>query len=140
MKQLTPEQKHSILTHYSARRMGETLEQILALHGVTASRRAVELWRKQWDGTITSLQRKPVSGRPHILSRTEVQRHIAVPIRRKNRSAQQVSYSHLVEPIQRKTGKRVSARTLQRIGKEELRGRKTRGKKRTADECQHTYA
>jgi hypothetical protein len=140
MKQLTPEQKHSILTHYSARRKGETLEKVLALHDVKASRRAVELWQKQWDGTIASLQHKPVPGRPHVLTPAEVQRHIAAPIRRKNRSTQRVRYTDLVESIQHKTGKQVSPRTIQRIGKNELRGRKTRGKKRTADECEYTNA
>lgn len=51
MQKLTPEQKHSILTHYTSRRDGETLDQIFALHGVKASRQSFFVWMKQWDGT-----------------------------------------------------------------------------------------
>lgn len=57
MQKLTPEQKHSILTHYTSRRDGETLDQIFALHGVKASRQSFFVWMKQWDGTPASLSR-----------------------------------------------------------------------------------
>jgi hypothetical protein len=140
MKHPTPEQKHGILTHLAARREGETLKQILALHAVVASRQAVAQWRQQWDGTIASLQRNGGSGRPHALTPAEVQHHIAAPIRRLNRAARQVRYTKIAEQVREKTMKSVSDRTVQRVGKEELAGRKARGKKRTADECKHMRA
>jgi hypothetical protein len=76
MKQLTPEQKHSILTHYTSPNNNQTLNEILSLHDIQASRRSVEKWRKIWDGTISSLQHKPATGRPRVLSKAQVRRHI----------------------------------------------------------------
>jgi transposase len=138
MKHPTPEQKHSILTHDTSRHKGETLQQILALHAVTASRKTVAEWQKRWDGTLASLQPQHITGRPHVLNRAEVQRYIATPIRRANRSAKPVRYTKVAEQVREKTGKAVSDRTVQRVGKQELGGRKTRGKKRTAEESEST--
>ena len=134
MKQPTPEQKHSVLTHCAARRDGETVEHILALHDVCASTRAVRKWRQQWNGTIASLQRQPTSGRPRVLSKAQVTRHITAPIRNANRAARAVRYTKLLPQVQAATQTDVSLRTLRRYGKEEARGHKTRGKKRTAEE------
>lgn len=106
------------------------------LHDVHASRRSVESWKTHWNGTIASLQRKNGSGRPAILTRTEVQRHIAAPIRKLNRSAKKAKYTKIATAVRLKSGKQVSDRTIQRIGKEQLGGRHIKGKKRTAEECQ----
>jgi hypothetical protein len=81
------------------------------------------------------------AGRPRSLTPEEVQRHIAAPIRRKNRAHQPVLYSELLEPVRQRTGQAVSGRTIRRYGKEEAGGRLTHGKKRTAEErasVQHT--
>ena len=136
MKQLTPEQKHSILTHYSSRREGETLDQILRLHDVAASRSSVENWAHRWNGTIASLKHKAGAGRPRSLTPREVQQHITAPIRRSNRAARQVTYTKVAQQMRDKTGKSVSDRTVQRIGKTQLGARRTRGKKRTSEESQ----
>jgi hypothetical protein len=138
MKQPTPEQKHSILTHYTQRRKGETLTQILALHDVVASRRSVEKWRQRWNGTISSLQHRAASGRPRVLSKAQVLRHVAAPIRNANRAARAVRYPKLLPQVRAESHSNVSLRTLQRYGRDEGGGRKTRGKKRTADECEYT--
>jgi hypothetical protein len=138
MKQPTPEQKHGILTHYAARREGETLKQILALHAVAATPRAVWQWRQQWDGTIASLQRKPVPGRPRILTPAEVRRHVAAPIRNANRAAREVRYTKLLPQVQDATGKSMSVQTLRRYGRKELQAKQHAGKKRTAEESECT--
>jgi hypothetical protein len=138
MKHPTPEQKHSILTHYASRREGETLKQILALHDVVASRQAVAQWRQQWDGTIASLQRKPVAGRPRTLTPAEVRRHVAAPIRNANRAARAVRYTKLLPQVQAATGKSMSVQTLRRYGEQELGAKQHRGKKRTEEESEYT--
>lgn len=135
MKQPTAEQKHCILTHCAARRAGETLQQILALHDIAASRQAVSKWRQHWDGTLASLQRKQGSGRHRVLSKAQVTRHVVSPIRNANRAARPVRYTKLLAQVQAATHSQVSLRTLQRYGHDEAGGRKTRGKKRTAAEC-----
>jgi hypothetical protein len=140
MKHLTAEQKHSILTHYSARRKSETLATILALHDASASRKSVAAWRKRWDGTPQSLQDGVSSGRPRKLSEAQVCRHVAAPIRNSNRAARVVRYSKLLPQVQAATATDVSLRTLQRYGHDEAGARQTRGKKRTADESECTGA
>lgn len=139
MKQISPQLKHSILTHYTSPLNHDSLPTILSLHGVSVSRQAVEYWRREWDGTATSLQHKKVGGRPHILNRNDVYQHITRTIRRKNRSFQKVKYSAIANQVREKTGKSVSDRTIRRIGKEELGAVKTKGRKRTAEECKCKY-
>jgi len=134
MKQLTPELKHSILTHYTSPHHHQTLQQILSLHAVSVSRRTVELWQQKWNGTIESLQRQAVSGRPRVLSRAQVSRHVATPIRNANRAGRTIHYSTMMEQVSVSSGKSMSLRTLQRYGKEECKAKSTRGQKRTADE------
>lgn len=139
MQHPTPEQKHSILTHYTSRRNDESVDSILARHDVKVSRRSVYAWLKQWDGTVASLKRASVSGRPRALSSGQVKRHVATRIRSCNRSGRPVRYSRLLPVVQTATGQQLSLRTLQRYGKEELGAKQTRGKKRTADEGTHTH-
>ena len=87
-----------------------------------------------WDGTAASLQRQPVSGRPRSPTPEEVQRYVITPIRRKNRAHVPILYSELQPAVEEQTGKKVSARTIRRYGKEEGGGRLAHGKKRTAEE------
>jgi transposase len=140
MKQFTPEQKHEILLDYTPHSASHSFAALAARHAVAGGRDVVRRWHDRWDGTAVSLQHKAVSGRPHALTLTEVTRHIVPPIRRANRAARSVRYTSVAEQVRQKTGKAVSDRTVQRIGKEQLGARKTRGKKRTSEEseCTHT--
>lgn len=99
----------------------------------------VRRWHQQWNGSAASLQEKKSTGRPRILTRAEVQGVVATPIRQKNRSHQPVHYNQLQPEVEEKTGKQVSVRTIQRYGKEELKGKLKHGKKRTCDECKCTH-
>jgi hypothetical protein len=141
MKQFTPEQKHEILLDYSPRSTTHNFVALASRHAVAGGGRTIQNWFARWDGTAASLQRKRVSGRPRSLTAEEVQRHIVAPIRRKNRAHVPILYSELQLAVEERTGKKVSARTIRRYGKEEAGGRLTHGKKRTAEECesvQHT--
>jgi hypothetical protein len=140
MKQFTPEQKHEILLEYTPHSHTHGAAALAARHAVAGGVRTVQRWLARWNGTAASLRRKEGSRGHTILTHAEVQRHIATPIRRANRSARQVKYTKVAERVREATGKSVSDRTVQRIGKEELGGRRTRGKKRTAEEseCTHT--
>jgi transposase len=139
MKQFPPEQKHSILLEYTPRSTTHSFAALAARHGVAGGGNTLQLWHQRWDGTVASLQHKPVSGRPRVLSRREVQQHVRTPILRANRAHKAVHYPALLAPLQQKTGKEVSLRTVQRYGKEELGARQRRGKKRTTEESQYTH-
>jgi transposase len=136
MKQLTAEQKHSILLEYSPRSTTHSFATLAARHGVTGGRRTVENWHQRWDGTPQSLQHRKGAGRPRMLTSREVEQHVRAPILRANRAHKPVHYSALLPPLQQKTGKQLTLRTLQRYGKKEVGARQKRGKKRTTEESE----
>src|ERR1700686_1380176 len=115
MKQFTPEQKHEILLEYQPRAHSHNFAALSARHAIAGGGRVVQQWFARWNRTAASLQHKAASGRPRILSRTEVQHHIADPIRRLNRGARRVSYSTVADAVREETGKSVSNATIRRI-------------------------
>jgi len=135
MKQLSADTKHHILLEYRPRSPTHSFSALAAAHGVKGGKQTLLKWYQRWDGTARSLQHKPVPGRGRVLSRVEVSRHVAAPIRNSNRACRQVRYTKLLPQVQAATGKDVSLRTLQRYGHDEAGGRQTRGKKRTVEEC-----
>jgi transposase len=135
MKQFTPEQKHEILLEYSPRTPTHNFAALAHRHAVAGGGRTIQNWFARWNRTPASLQHAKGAGRPRSLTAEEVQRHIITPIRRKNREHQPVHYSELQPAVEQRTGKKVASRTIRRYGKEEGGGRKTHGKKRTAEEC-----
>jgi transposase len=138
MKQLTAEHKHSILLHVQNRARGQTVDDIAALHNVEGGRNTIDSWRRRWNGTAQSLQRKAGAGRPRVLSSREVQQHVRAPILRANRTHRPIHYTNLLPAVQQKTGKHVSLRTLKRYGHDQVGARQTRGRKRTAEESEYT--
>jgi hypothetical protein len=94
----------------------------------------IRLWHRRWDGTPASLQEQQRSGRPRTLSRAQVQRHIATPIRAANRAHRAIHYSDLLPRVLAATGTSVSLRTVQHYGEQELGAKQQRGIKRTAEE------
>ena len=134
MKQFTPDQKHSILLEYSPHTTDRSFAALAARHAVAGGRDVVRRWHQRWNGTIASLQRKAVSGRPRVLSARQVQQHVRAPILRANRAHKAVHYPELLQSVRTKTGKQIALRTLQDYGKKELGVKQRRGKKRTADE------
>jgi hypothetical protein len=134
MKQFTPEQKHEILLEYQPRSPTHNFSALAARHLIIGGGKVVKRWHDRWNHTAASLQHKSVPGRPRRLTPAEVKRHIALPIRRRNRAHLPVHYNELQPVIAERTGREISVRTIQRYGKEELQGRHTHGKKRTAEE------
>jgi hypothetical protein len=136
--QYTAAHKQSILTHYQAGVRGAGFAALARRFAVQGGAGVIQRWHAQWDKTVQSLEEKPRPGRPRVLSKTQVTRHVAAPIRNSNRAARVVRYGRLLPQVQAATGTNVSLRTLQRYGHDEAEGRQTRGKKRTADECECT--
>ena len=134
MKQFTPEQKLEILLEYRRYSRTHSFAALAARHGIHGGRQVIQKWFNQWNGTPASLQHKPGAGRPRILTLEEVEQHITTPIRELNRAARQAKYTKIADEVRASTGKSVSDRTINRIGKDELHGRRTRGRKRTAEE------
>jgi hypothetical protein len=139
MKQFSPEAKHHILLEYRPYSRHHSLAALAARHAVQGGARTLANWYAQWDGTPQSLQRRKVPGRPRILSRAQVNKHVREPILAANRAHRPVHYTSLLRQVQRKTRKQPSLRTLRRYGKEELGAKQKHTTKRTADESEYMH-
>jgi hypothetical protein len=140
MREFTPQHKHNILTHYRVGVRGAGFDALARRFAVKGGGSLIRIWHARWDGTPASLAEQPRSGRPRILSRAEVSRHVRAPILAANRAHRAVHYTTLLPAVRAKTGKEVSVRTLRRYGKEQLQAKGKRSKKRTADESESTAA
>ena len=76
IRTFTAHEKHVILTHYAARSRGQSAHTIASLHGMKGGRATLLNWYRRWNGTAASLQRRPVHGRPRVLSPTQVEQHV----------------------------------------------------------------
>ena len=131
--------KHSILTHYQPNCRGNGFEALAKQFGIKGGGRTIKYWYDRWDGSAGSLEPKPSTGRPSILSSSEISQYIGTPIKRKNRKPEAVHYTELIDTVQEKTGKEVSLRTIQRYGREREGIKEKRTKKRTRQERKCIY-
>jgi transposase len=134
MSIFTPQLKHHILTQYRANDRDWSFQSLAVTYGIKGGKSTIKKWHQQWNGTPQSLERKVGSGRPSLLTNTQVYKYISQPIIKKNRQHKPIHYTKLLPSIQSKTGHPdISLRTVQRIGKQ-LQIKKTRGIKRCAEE------
>jgi hypothetical protein len=138
MSHLSPEARHHILLEYAPHDATRSFAALARRHAVRGGERTIRRWHEQWNGTPQSLQRKEGSGKARTLTTAEVSRHIRAPILAANRAHRAIHYTELLPEVQRKTGKRLSLRTLQQYGKEELGAKQKHTKKRTAEESECT--
>ena len=138
MPHLNAEAKHAILLEYTPRSPAHSFVALAQRHSIAGGAKVLQRWHAQWDGTATSLKEGKSSGRPRLLSRAQVSRHVRAPILAANRAHRAIHYSELLPKVRQKTGVEVSLRSLQRYGKEELGARNKHSKKRTADESECT--
>ena len=139
MSHLSPFAKHHILLEYSPHDTTHNFAALARRHGIGGGARTVQRWHSRWNRTPQSLEGQPRSGRPSVLSRAEVSRHIRAPILAANRSHRAISYTKLLPEVEQKTRKSVSLRTLQRIGKNQLEVKSKATRKRTREEREYTY-
>jgi hypothetical protein len=134
MPHLSAEAKHHILLEYSPHDATRSFAALARRHAVKGGERLLRLWHRTWDGSPASLERKAGTGKGRLLSRAQVQRHIATPIRAANRAHRAIHYTDLLPRVRAATGTAVSLRTVQQYGQVELGARKHRGIKRTVEE------
>lgn len=138
MSHLSAEAKHHILLEYTPRDTSRSFSALARRHAVRGGERTIRRWHQRWNGTLHSLERKDGSGKARILTAAEVNRHVRAPILAANRSHRAIHYTDLLPEVQRKTGKKISLRSLQQYGKEELAIKQRHTKKRTAGESECT--
>ena len=139
MSHLTPNEKHNILRLYVSSDHRYTMKSLSQQHNIKGGRKTMSRWLQQWDGSPESLERREGSGRHTILTSKEVKDTIQLPIRNKNPNSQPVHYTDLLPSVTEKTGKKISSRTLRRIGLDQSGAKQKRTNKRTAVESKHTH-
>ena len=139
MPHLSAEAKHHILIEYSPHDASRTFAALARRHAVKGGAQVIRLWHKHWDGTAASLAEGARAGRPRVLSRDQINRSIYTPLFRANRSHRAIHYTELLPRVRATSRTEISLRTVQRYGKEKLKARHKRGKKRCAKERQSQY-
>ncbi len=86
MPHLSAEAKHHILLEYAPHDSTRTFDALARRHAVAGGKATVQRWHARWDGTARSLERMAGTGKPRVLSRAEVSRHIRAPILAANRA------------------------------------------------------
>lgn len=117
MSVFTPQLKHHILTQYQPHSSDRSFAALARLYGVRGGESTIRKWHRKWDGSVASLQRRVGSGRPRVLSTTQVHHYIRMPIRNKRRQHRAVHYPDLLPSLQQKTGRQISLRLLQLYGR-----------------------
>jgi transposase len=140
MSDYHPSWKQFILEKYRPNTYGCGFRALARAFKVKGGARTVSDWYHAWEGTVESLKRKKGQGRKRKLSEEEVKQYILEPIRKKNRKTEPVQYRDVLAPLQDGTGKKVSLRTVQRIGKENagINTERTQKKEKWEGRC-HTH-
>jgi hypothetical protein len=128
--------KHAILLEYIPSSPTHSYAAVAQRHGVAGGKSTIKRWHDRWDGTPASLEDKPRSGRPRLLTPADVSRHVRAPILAANRGHHAVRYTDLLPKVREKTGKHIALRTLQDYGQQQLRAKQKHTKKRTAAESE----
>jgi hypothetical protein len=91
-----------------------------------------------WYNNRHSLNTKPKSGRPTILSRRQIINYVQNKIRAANRSSTPIHYPELLSYVKEKTKKSPSIQTLRRYGRKLFRAKQKRTIKRTEGQRNNT--
>jgi hypothetical protein len=134
MPHLSAETKHHILLEYSPDDPSRNFTALARRHAVKGGAQVLRQWHDRWNGTPASLEERARSGRPRTLSKAQLARHIATPIRHANRAHRAIHYPDLLPRVREATVTQVSIQTVRRYGKKDLGARQQRGIKRTAEE------
>lgn len=135
MTHFQPHDKHHILTSCELIGIPSTLQILLVERGITITEQSIRNWRRKWDGTAASLERKKGSGRKRLLSRRQVNNLILTPVRNKRRVHHVVHYSDLMRNIRQKFNHPIAERTIRNYGKRDLNIQVKHTNKRTPHEC-----
>lgn len=135
----TSQFKHHVLSTYEQSQPHPSFRSLAKQFNIKGGRRIIPLWYRQWDGTPSSLERKPVSGRPSIMSRVEIQEHIIDKVKEKNQSHTAIHYPDLLSSIKTNTNRNPSIQTVRRYGHDVGHIKMKKTSKRTEKERNFLY-
>jgi hypothetical protein len=88
-----------------------------AKHFLLPNAQLVRRWARESEERGSSLERKPGSGRKRKLTDEESTTHVKDFIVKKNKAGLSTSYEQVKQEVEAKTGKEISLRTVQRLGR-----------------------
>ena len=135
MRHFSADCKHNILSEYVRYSRTHGFEALALRHSVPGGAQVIAQWYQRWNGTVDSLKENPWRGRPRLLTRAEVSRHVRPRILAANRNNRAISYTQMLPAVRRATGKSISIRTLRDYGRQ-LRAKSKRTTGRTNRERQ----
>jgi uncharacterized protein (UPF0248 family) len=120
MSKYTPEYKHSILLQYRPHTPGSGFDSLATANNIAGGGSTIQRWYKHWNKKVKSLHHKAGAGRKTILTKQEINKYILTPIKKANKKLKAIHYTDLIHNVQESTGKEISLRTIQKVGKEIL--------------------
>ncbi len=112
--------KQRVLQHYKEKTRGSGFLALAKRFDIKGGAGEVQRWYKRWTGSARSLERRPGSGRPQVLTKLEKKTHILKFVERCNKKGEVVDYPRVRQNVMNKTGKQISLREVRRIGREEF--------------------
>jgi hypothetical protein len=86
MRHFSADCKHNILSEYARYSRTHGFEALALRHLVPGGAQVIAQWYQRWNGTVDSLKENPGRGRPRLLTRAEVSRHVRPRILAANRN------------------------------------------------------
>jgi transposase len=133
-KEVSCDQKQEILQEYQPKVRGKGFKSLAKTFKVKGGACAIRRWYKKWDGTKESLEKDSGGDRRSILSEKEKKTLISGFINKKAKK-DAADYREVHENVESKTGKKISVKSVQRLGKE-LGSTSKRTKRKTPYEGQ----
>ena len=131
----TAQLKHTILSLYRAGSRDASFRALARRFAVEGGGQTIQKWHQQWDGTPQSLETRPRTGRPRVLSAERYSSTCVHPSSAPTVRTRRCIIRHCSQRCERKQASS-ALRTLQDYGRKELGVKHRRGKKRTADESE----
>ena len=104
MRHFSADCKHNILSEYARCSRTHGFEALALRHSVPGGAQVIAQWYQRWNGTVDSLKENPGRGRPRLLTRAEVSRHVRPRILAANRNNRAISYTQMLPAVRRTTG------------------------------------
>lgn len=126
--------RERVASYYHAHLASTSLRSVSRLFDLKGTGNTVKRWYHIWLKKNHEIKNKPKKGRTPILTRSQIDKYIARPIKEKNKKAEPVNYRMLLPQVRAKTKTQISLRTLQKYGKEKKGIKWKTVKKRTYHE------
>ena len=138
MAHLPASYRHKILQHYRASEYGSGFDALAERFAIDGGGSVIRDWYLQWDGTKESLERRAGSGRARLLSPRKAKRSILGVIQKQRRKHKAVLYTDVYTEVVKRSGVKLSLRSVQRYGRRDFKIRCRKSVKRSPQERKFT--